>query len=194
MRAASVCVAAALLACPSMGTAKPAKEKKMAYTSLDLKQGLFRCDIPAGWGQARDEREEARTKVQGVHLIGPKEKGPLAPTLSLRYFASGNTVAQTADAYLKRQLEPGLVPLKGEKTSEPKKASAAGLAGFSFVRDTFEFIPPRSMDTKRIPVREEYVILERKEGFFVLLFKAPSASFKRWRPAFQRALDTFQPL
>lgn len=166
----------------------------MAYTSLDLKQGLFRCDVPADWWQSRDEHAESRTKVQGMHLVGPKEKAPLAPTLSLRYFAPGNTVAPTAEAYLKRQLEPAPVPLKGEKTSEPKKVSAAGLPGESFVRDTFEFIPPRSLDTKQVPVREEYVILERKEGFFVLLYKAPSASFKRWRPAFQRVLDTFQPL
>ena len=73
MRSILACAAAVLLASPALGQAKPAKEQKMAYTSLDLKQGLFRCDVPADWWQSRDEHAESRTKVQGMHLVGDRK-------------------------------------------------------------------------------------------------------------------------
>ena len=183
-------LAAIVAASDSLAQPHPAIE--VEYRLFDLPEAHFRCEAPRDWRLIRDKHEESRTHCYGIYLAGPDEDAPLGPTLSARYFAPDNTLGDTAEKYLRRHQEPGLVPLQGEKTSAPEKTTLDGRPAKKFTRDTFEFFPPESLDTKKIPFREEYCVAPHLGGFVVLKLAAPTAGFARWRPVFQHLLDTFR--
>jgi hypothetical protein len=62
----------------------------------------------------------------------------------------------------------------------------------TLIRDTVGYYPLRSLDTREVPVREECLVAQSKEGFFVLRYESPTSSFDRWRPAFQHVIDNFE--
>ncbi|MDD5084463.1 MAG: hypothetical protein PHE61_00270 [Candidatus Omnitrophica bacterium] len=132
--------------------------------------------------------------LHGIFLKGPRNRENRPPTIYLRYHSGTDPLFPDAKSYLARQLEPGPVPLVGEKTTDVKPVTVGGLSGSRFIRGTFDYIPPHSMDTKEIRVREEYVVLTGKKGFFVFVYSAPKSLFKHYRPVFQHVLDTFEPL
>lgn len=172
--------------------AEPPPATDILYRLFNLPEGHFRCELPRNWGEIRDKREESRTHCYGTYLVGPKEAAPLGPTLSARYFAPDNSLGDSAEKYLRRQLEPGLVPLRGEKTSAPESVKLDGRSATKFTRDTFDLFPPDSLEAKQIPIREEYYVVPYLGGFVVLKYAASTATFLRWHPAWQRLLDTFQ--
>ncbi len=87
-----------------------------------------------------------------------------------------------------------MIQLKDEKTSAPKQVLLDGRPATTFTRDTFEFLPPETIDAERIPLRAEYYVVPHKQGFVVLTYKAPTIAFHRWRPALQHLLNTFRLL
>lgn len=178
--------------CAAESVAAEEERARAPYAKFELEKGRFACEVPAGWLQVRDPADDERIKAYGVFLRGPRADAPVGPTIALRYYTAENTLFSSAAAFLKRQLDPGPIPLSGEKTGAVVETKLAGLAAKTFRRDTFEYWPPRSLDTKEIKVREEHIILEHKEGFFVLRYEAPTSHFRRWRPAFQHVLDTFR--
>lgn len=184
-------VCAAIVA-TSDALAQPLPAIEVEYRLFDLPEAHFRCEAPRDWRLIRDKHEESRTHCYGIYLAGPDEDAPLGPTLSARYFAPDNSLGDTAEKYLRRHQEPGLVPLQGEKTSAPEKTTLDSQPATRFTRDTFEFFPPDSLDTKKIPFREEYHVAPHLGGFVVLKLAAPTAGFARWRPVFQHLLDTFR--
>ncbi|HWA97092.1 MAG TPA: hypothetical protein VG713_01305 [Pirellulales bacterium] len=186
-----VVIVAALFA--AVGRAEP-QPGAIEYRRIELRDGHFACDIPRDWEMSRDEHEEARIHYAGFFLVGPRQGDPLPPTISARYFAPDNTLFKDADAYLSRQLQPGLVQVQGETTSAVREATLDGQPAKTFTRNTFDFVPPESLDSKRIDVREQYWVAPHRKGFVVLKFTAPTASFDRWHPAFARLIATFAAL
>lgn len=162
------------------------------YRLVEISDGHFRCEVPKEWSMTREEREESRIHYHGFFLVGPKEEASLPPTISVRYFAPDNTLFSSAEDYLRRQLQPGLIKLQGETTSAVKEMTVDDRPAKTFIRDTFEFFPPESLDTKRIPIREEYYVVPHLGGFVVLKYAAPTSSFAHWRPALQRVLEAFR--
>lgn len=173
---------------------QPAAGEDFEDGMFSFAQGHFRCELPTVWKISRDEHEEERTHCYGVFLVGPQHKTPLPPTISARFFAPDNVYFRDAEHYLRRQLEPGLIQLQGETTSEPEQIELDGRPATTFVRETFEYFPPDSLDTKQIPVREEYYVVPHKGGFVVVIYKAPILDYDYWRPALERLLDTFRLL
>jgi len=193
-RSAAV-VGALLLAWASQATCFSAEGENTpsGYKRVEPAKAAFACEVPSDWAPFRDSHDEERTKIFGLWLTGPKGDEPIAPHISLRYFTAENSLFPSAAAYLKRQLQPGIVQVRGEKTSAVAQIKVGGLAAKTFTRDTFEYWPPESLDTRQIKFRQEYVVMERAGGFYVLIFAAPTSHFENLRPVFQHVLDTFRP-
>lgn len=168
------------------------EQKDFEYGWFTVPEGHFRCELPTSWRLTRDKHEEERTHCYGFFLVGPRQATPLPPTISVRYFAPDNAYFRDAEHYLKRQLEPGLIQLAGETTSPPQPALLDAREATTFIRDTYDFIHPESIDAEKIPLREEYYVLPYKGGFVVVIYKAPFASYDYWRPALKRLVDTFR--
>jgi hypothetical protein len=172
---------------------KPVKEKSMAgsYADFALEKGFFKCSAPTGWRRIRDERDDARTNSYGVLFDGPAGDEGVSPTVSVRYYGPGNPVAKDASSFLDRQLRPGLIKLAGEQTSKPSETLLDGRKASAFTRNTYEMWPPNSIDSKRVPVKEETIVIQHDKGFFVLDFSATASSFKKWQPVFQHVRESF---
>ena len=164
---------------------------RITYADFTLEMGFFKCSAPAGWRRIRGERDDARSNSYGVIFEGPAGDEAVSPTVSVRYYGPGNSVAKDAGAFLDRQLRPGLVKLEGEQTSKPSETLLDGRKASAFTRSTYEMWPPHSIDSKRVPIKEETIVIQHEKGFFVLRFSATASSFKKWQSVFQHVRESF---
>ncbi|MFH0787171.1 MAG: hypothetical protein V2B13_06095 [Pseudomonadota bacterium] len=156
----------------------------------------FSCDLPSQWGAWIDEREEKRIKVYGVFLTGPKSINGSPVTISVRFFSQANTIFKNEEDYIQRNAFPAsdIPPLKGERFGPIQDISLAGRQAKIFERETFDYYPPHSLDTKEIPVKERIVVIPgREDGFYVLFFKAPTLIFAQYAPVFEKVIHSFKP-
>jgi multidrug efflux pump subunit AcrB len=183
--------AGALLAALATHAEEPAVSR---YRSVKIPEAHFQCEVPEEWHYSREEREEARIHYHGFFLQGLKADDDIGPALSVRYFAPDNTLFRGLQGYLDRQLGPSLLKPIDEKTSEVSDITVAGRPGKTFTRDTVEFFPPETLDARKIPIREEYVVVPHLGGFLVVRFEAPTRSFMVSRGALVHVLDTLRLL
>ncbi len=170
-------------------------QREKPISRIEKLNGFFQYEVPGDWAVwPDDQRDSERTRVFGMVLQGPLGKDPLLPSISLRYYSEDNTLFPDAKAYLKRQQTPGIIHLRGEKTGPLEPFALGNNSGFRFLRDTSEYFPPDSLDTKEISVRKEYIVLTYRKGFFVFIYSATRTEFEGYRPSFQHVLDTFKPL
>jgi hypothetical protein len=163
------------------------------YVKYRLEEGYFECEIPDKWIDIRNRDDDRRDKVYGMNLVLKHSQPGPKPFITVDYYAPDNHYFSSAERYLSRQFETPFFNIKGEKISEIREVLVNGNKARQFVRDTFDFWPPHSMDTRQIGVREEYTVLEAREGFFVLTYGAPDNQFTTYRPLYQHILDTFKP-
>ncbi len=170
-------------------------QREKPRSKIEKLNGFFQCEVPGDWTVWPDDQRTAeRTRIFGMVLQAPSDKDELPPSISLRYYSEDNPFFPDAQAYLKRQQSPGIIHLRGEKTGPPEPFTLGQDSGFRFLRDTFEYFPPHSLDTKEISVRKEYVVLTCKKGFFVFIYSATRKGFESYRSVFRHVLDTFEPL
>lgn len=168
-----------------------AADDPFRFRMVECPEGYFRCEVPDDWQLIRDRREEARTHYHGVYFFPAAEK-EIRPTLSVRYFAPDNTYFASAEAYINRQTKPGIITLRDETVSAVRECVVDGRPASAFTRHSVDFYPPESIDTERIPVRSEYLVIPHRTGFVVVLFSAPTASFARWEPVYRHLLATLE--
>jgi hypothetical protein len=158
--------------------AGPAPAKSAQNASFD-------CASPAGWGLQR--------RADGVVFEGARDEHGVAALIIIRYVGPGNKLYGTPDAYMRRVTAKPDVALPGWKTGVVEAAVVAGRPSKRVVNDVADYVPPHALDTKRVPVREEYFAVPASRGFYVLEYRAPSALFAPQREVFARVLESFKP-
>ncbi len=146
-----------------------AADEPFRFRMVECPEGYFRCEVPDSWQLIRDRREEARTHYHGVYFFPAAEK-EIRPTLSVRYFAPDNTYFASAEAYINRQTKPGIITLRDETVSAVRECVVDGRPASAFTRHSVDFYPPESIDTEKIPVRSEYLVIPHRTGFVVVVF------------------------
>ncbi|MFI5349824.1 MAG: hypothetical protein ACHQ2Z_09790 [Elusimicrobiota bacterium] len=146
-----------------------------ATAEYSLPEGRFSVKPPAGWSASRDPREDERQKAYGVLLSGPRSADGVLSTMSITYYAPGNSLFKGgAEEFLKRNLGGGalIVPPAGETTGPVEKSTVGGLSAQRFTRHSHEYIPPDHTDSKEVAVVEEIEVASAKAGFYVIEFKS----------------------
>lgn len=183
-----------LILIAAMCFAFPARAGSQVYSAFTLKEGRFSCQIPSNWSSRREAGLEQKEKAFGVFLTGPRSSEGASTQIEVRYYAPGNAVFPKADDFMSANLKPSVIPRKGEKPPVVEKAVVAGLPAKRFTRKSFQYIPPDSMDTREIPISEEVVLIEAKDGFYTLSYSAPTSLDAAQRLVFQKVLNSFKPL
>ena len=174
-RAAALVLLAAATVAAAPKAAAPGK--KMTVSSFD-------CVLPASWySEARPE---------GVTLRGPEVVGGVAPVISIRYVAPGKG-EKDVGAYMARQTEKPDIEVEGWKTGRVEDVVVAGRKAKRVVHDTSEFVPPGSMETREVPMKDEHVAVPAAKGYYVLVFYSPRSLYNKDRPVFQKILESFKP-
>lgn len=173
----------------------------------------FSCDIPLEWqhvnyslGLSAEEK-----KVHGVTLEGPW-RGEIPVRISIYYYAEHNLLYKSADHYVRlfsSSVSRG--GTGGGRYGQVARATVSGREGRVFERIKNEFrpienkLPPpgrpsvndpkvydrREMMAKPVPVRERFVVLAAKSGFYALRYSAHAETFQEFLPVFQRVTSSF---
>jgi hypothetical protein len=179
--------ALAVLLCAALAPAAAAapKAKKARAPEKTMIDASFELSVPAGW--------EARRGEDGLTLIGPRGADGVNSQINARYVRPGDKLHKSADAYLERLTAPPDVAMPGWKTGPVEKTTVAGRAARRVSRDTSEFVPPSSMNTKEVPMKEVHVVVPAEKGFYVLLYYVPAELDAKGKAAFAAVLKSFKP-
>jgi hypothetical protein len=145
----------------------------------------FTCAAPPDWS--------ARRRPDGIVFSGPRDENGVASVIAIRYVGADNKLYATADEYVRRLTAKPDVAIPGRSVGTPTSASVAGRAARRVVSDVSDFVPPHSLKSKEVPVREEDLVVPAARGFYVVSFRAPRALFVRTHPTFARLLESFRP-
>ena len=208
-------------AAPSPAPAVPADlspEVPDPYGFVTMKVGdYFSCDIPQDW--SRDEGtgfglSAEEKKAYGITLTAPElttgvpAASGIPVRISLTYYAEGSLMYKNVDHYLKVFARPALgVALEGSSYGELTPVRIGGRDGTMFERDKNEYlfggtnsgdIPPgvnvrRRLDAVPVPVKERFIVLPAKSGFFALGYSAPAERYAKYLPVFEEVARRFYP-
>lgn len=146
---------------------------------------FFECTAPAQWESQRDDRLTT--------FSGPRGSENLAPVITVRYVLPGDPEKGDADAYLKRLTAKSDLDVPGWKTGPVTAATVAGRKARRVERDVSEFVPPNSMKTKEIPMKEIHLVVPAAKGWYLIVSYAPRSADAVQRKAFERFLKSFKP-
>ena len=156
----------------------------------------FKCVLPKDWQKTDDMGQPAaEKKVYGVDLTGTAGADGIAPSISVKYYAKGNTLFKSAEEFVKIHSKaiPGL-GLPGDKYSSVTAMKIAGRTASKFERRKSDFARPRQVQNKPISVFERYIVLPASEGFYVLNYYCVFSEAKAKLPAFDGIVKSFEPL
>ena len=145
----------------------------------------FDCAAPAQWDSQKEERLTTFT--------GPRGPENLAPVITVRYVLPGDPEKGDADAYLKRLTAKSDLDVPGWITGPVAAATVAGRKARRVERDVSEFVPPNSMDTKEIPMKEIHLAVPASKGWYLIVYYAPRSADAKQRKVYERFLKSFKP-
>ncbi len=159
--------------------------------------GRFEVGVPAGWsrqGPSLGLSDEERG-VFPVRMLGPRTPEGITAEISIAYYAPGNLLHKTVEHYVRLHAAPVFGEAQpGESYSEQRATTLAGRKALRFERTKLELVGPRSLDPRRAPVYEGYVVLPAKAGFYVLRCRAGIPMREAVAALFEAVLASFKPL
>lgn len=160
-------------------------------------KGYFTVAIPAGW--EKEERtfglSQEKKKVYGADFLAATDRDGLTPRISVHYYAQGNLLHKTADKFIRVQSQPVLGVIADGRNYGPVEKGRVGKRDARvFERNTFEYIPPESIEQKKIPVYEKFAVVPAKAGFYVLSLYSPMEASKDNLKAYESVLASFKML
>lgn len=162
-----------------------------AYTS---EGGYFTLTVPPGWTQLPPGGQPASSKkIYGVDLLAAAEGSAPAPSITVKFFAKGNTLFKTPDRYLQLNSRPIGDPQAGEEYSEVTGDRVAGKQAQRFERKYLELNKPRTVPAKTTIMFERHLVVPAGGGFYLLMFSVPFNSAKALLPQFEAVVKSFRP-
>ncbi len=128
-----------------------------------------------------------------VVMLGPRSSEGPRTEITVSYFAPDNHRYKAVDKYLRLHAHP-VMAISGETYSEVREEQFGDRKALRFELLTFEFLPPYSVDPKKIPVHESYVVFPASAGFYVLSCHAAMDRKELVLGLFELVLASFQPL
>lgn len=158
----------------------------------------FQCSIPEDWsvyppGFGLSEEEK---KVYGVILVGPQSKSPIAPLMSIHYYAPGNLLHNTMDVFIRRHSRSNLgIAIEGKSYGQIQEMEVAGRQAKTFERIDIRFIGERVINPTKVPIYEKFVTIPAGsgDGFYVLKLSVPAEMKDAYQGLFEVTVKSFLP-
>lgn len=158
----------------------------------------FQCSIPEDWsvyppGFGLSEEEK---KVYGVILVGPQSKSPIAPLMSIHYYAPGNLLHNTMDLFIRRHSRSNLgIAIEGKSYGQIQEMEVAGRQAKTFERIDIRFIGERVINPTKVPIYEKFVTIPAGsgDGFYVLKLSVPAEMKDAYKGLFEVTVKSFLP-
>ena len=161
------------------------------YTS---EGGHFNITIPTGWSQMPSAGQPASAKkVYGLDLLAAAQTNTPAPSITVKFFAKGNTLFKTPDIYVQLNSRPIGAPEKGERYSKVMYTRVAGRKAYRFERKHFAYDRPSTVRPEKTLMFERHLVVPAGNGFYLLMFSSPFSRAKILLPQFETVLASFRP-
>jgi len=176
----------------------------------------FSCDAPPDWSRVEGTGfglSDEEKKIYGITLGAP-ESVEIPVRIFLYFYAEGNLMYKNVDHYLNLFAKPALgAALEGSSYGKVTPAKVGSRDGMMFERLKQEFVPlhnsldpsdspgregmvyerRREMMARAVPVKERFMLLPAKAGFYALRYSAPADKFAKYLPVFEQAAKRFHP-
>ena len=178
---------------------------------------FFRYQVPAGWSEVQEHPfglSAEEKKVFTVTFHGPW-RGEIPVRISAAYYAQGNLLYKSVERYL--QIFSPVSSVAGPEADaqgRTKPITVSGKQAILFERERKEFLPMhrlidpnesplrddprvyerREMMARAVPVRERFVVIPGKNGFYALRYSAEAKDFQEFLPDFEKLTSTFEIL
>lgn len=148
----------------------------------------FSVQVPSDW--QKDESLFLNEYGEyGVTLRAPGREGLEYVLIKIACFAERH---RTPEKFVFEKLNPGFLR-QNREVSPVNEITVAGLKA-----KTFEIRAPRlpiaGIGDKAVDALERYVVVPAEAGFFILSFNTPVQVEKKYRPTFEKVVDSFRPL
>ena len=158
----------------------------------------FQCSIPEDWSVYPPSfgLSEKEKKVYGVILIGPRNTSPVAPLMSIHYYAPGNLLHSTMDIFIRRHSRSNLgIEIEGKSYGKIQEMEVAGRQAKTFERIDIRFIGERVINPTKVPIYEKFVTIPAGsgEGFYVLKLSVPAEMKDAYKGLFEVTVKSFLP-
>uniref|UniRef100_A0A831UEE7 Uncharacterized protein n=1 Tax=Geobacter metallireducens TaxID=28232 RepID=A0A831UEE7_GEOME len=167
----------------------------------------FSCGIPPGWtridnygyGLSNEEK-----KTYGFDLRAP-DSGEFPVSISIFYYAEGNVMYKSVEHYVTifscsgREKEGD-----GNDYCKIRPMTVSGREGMVFESHSVRSVPrppsgppPRGvyirpgLDAKTVLIRQRFVVLLAKQGFYALRYTASKKEFQQFLPVFEKVTQRF---
>ncbi len=158
----------------------------------------FKCKIPADWtiyepvfGLSAEEK-----KVYGITLFGPQNGSPVAPVISVHYYAPGNLLHKTMEVFIRRHSEPVLgFVAEGKSYGKVQETELAGRKAKTFERIDIRYIGERVLHPLKVSMSEKFIVVSdsKDDGFYVLKLSVPAAEKDKYAGIFEEIVKSFLP-
>lgn len=171
----------------------------------------FSCDVPPDWSRIDNygfgyglSNEEKKT--YGFYLQAPASS-EVPVTIAIFYYAEGNLMYRSMDQYI-RGFSQSAPEGDGAGNDYGKIApiTVAGREGMVFESISVRSVPVGTsvsskpgvfirpgLNARRVVVRERFVVLPAKQGFYALRYTATEGKFQEFLPVFEKVTQRFFP-
>ena len=171
-------------------------DKAPGYREYVSSGNYFKCIIPEGWsvytpsGFGLSEEEK---KVYGVIFFGPYSESPVAPEISIHYYAPGNLLEKTMDKFIIRHSGP--LVTEGKSYGEVRQIEFAGRKAKTFETISFRNLSGRVINPVKVSIYKKFITIPAKkgEGFYVLQISVPVELKDKYTETFEETSKSLLP-
>lgn len=163
---------------------------------LVIEPERFEVCVPEGWSRDRATfgLSDAERGEYRVYMIGPGSSDGIETRIVAAYYAPGNLIHPTMERYLRVFTKPIFgVADKDEVYGGVRKETLNGREVLRFERVKFDYLPPRSINARKIPVHERFAVISARTGYYSLRSSAGTEREAEVAALFEKVLLTFKP-
>ncbi len=173
------------------------------FDNYEMDDGLFSCYIPTSWKLERDKAGDEAAGIFEIKLTKPDKAKPEDgesyffpdPLIYVGYYSKNNNENKTYESFVK-DYEIMMEKRKGSEKSHftaPKKIEVNGSEATEIEYEVYQAVPRGPLFTTEYWLKDKFIIVNAKEGFYVIAFKCPKDFYDTYLPAFEEVSRTFKP-
>ena len=130
-------------------------------------------------------------KVYGIEITSRTPDSLLPYAIYVNYYSKENTEFAGYSNYISKNSK-NILKVKDNKYGTVTKTILQGRKAKTFTRETFVYLPPEKPSAKKYYLKEKLIVINAKEGFFVLKYSAPKEQYKTYLKTFQKVADSLK--
>jgi len=173
------------------------------YEQFVMDHGYFSCLIPASWKLERDQSGDEEAGIFEIKLKKTDKAKPEDgesyffpdPLIYVGYYAKNNDQKKTYENFIKDYEELAESRKGSDKShfSAPVKIDINGIESTEIEYEVYQEIPRGPLFQSEFWLKEKFIIIRAKEGFYVAAYKSPRDFYDKYSAAFDELAKSFKP-